>query len=397
MKIRRLSKSVEVAQGNFQRRQMKKIICSLVLLFTTLGCGKQQQSTPLTTTSTSVALSPVSGPFTDQELQQFDALSPIDTHTHIYQNAPEFFALLQRLNIHVLDILVAHTSDQGALDKESEQAWQFVRASDGHATLCSTFNPFPYRQHGFTQTAIARIDHDFVQGAVSVKIWKNIGEQVKDAKGNYIMPDNPVFQPIYKDIAAHNKTLVAHLADPNTIWEAPNPAAADYSYYMAHPEWYMYKKANAPSKEAILLARDHLLEENPKLRVVGAHLGSMEADFNQLGQHLDHYPNFAVDMAARMPYFVMHARPDIIIFIEKYQDRLIYATDNGFSSEGRASETVQRWENSYAFDWRFLATTDWLVYRGHTVQGLGLPQPILRKLYHDNAIKWFPGILPDSH
>jgi hypothetical protein len=376
---------------------MKKIVCSLVLLFTTIGCGKQQQSTPLTATSTAVAGSPVSGPFSDQELQQFAALNPIDTHTHIYQNAPEFFAFLQKLNIHVLDILVAHNSDQGALDKESEQAWQFVRASDGHATLCSTFNPFPYRQHGFTQTAIARIDHDFVQGAVSVKIWKNIGEQVKDAKGNYIMPDNPVFEPIYKDIAAHNRTLVAHLADPNTIWEAPNPAAADYSYYMAHPEWYMYKKANAPSKQAILLARDHLLEENPNLRVVGAHLGSMEADFNQLSQHLDHYPNFAVDMAARMPYFVMHARPDVIVFIEKYQDRLIYATDNGFSSEAKASETVQRWENSYAFDWRFLATTDWLVYRGHTVQGLGLPQPILRKLYHDNAIKWFPGIMPNSH
>ena len=66
--------------------------------------------------------------------------------------------------------------------------------------------------------------------------------EIKDAKGNYIMPDNPVFEPIFKNIAAHNKTLIAHLADPNTIWEAPNPNAADYDYYMQHPELYMYAK-----------------------------------------------------------------------------------------------------------------------------------------------------------
>ena len=67
----------------------------------------------------------------------------------------------------------------------------------------------------------------------------------------------------------------------------------------------MYNKPNVPSKAAILVARDHVLEMNPKLRIVGAHLGSMEADFKQLADHLDRYPNFAVDIAARMPYVVM--------------------------------------------------------------------------------------------
>jgi hypothetical protein len=32
-------------------------------------------------------------------------------------------------------------------------------------------------------------------------------------------------------------------------------------------------------------------------------------------------------------------------------------------------------------------------YQGKPVQGLALPLPILRKLYHDNAIKWFPGLV----
>jgi predicted TIM-barrel fold metal-dependent hydrolase len=232
---------------------------------------------------------------------------------------------------------------------------------------------------------------------VAVKIWKNIGEQVKDAKGNYILPDDPAFQPIYKDIAAHNKSLIAHVADPDTIWEPPTPAAPDYSYYTEHPEWYMYNRPNAPSKQAILRARDHLLRQNLTLRVVGAHLGSMEADFHQLGQHLDDYPNFAVDLAARMPYLVMQPRADIIAFIEKYQDRLLFATDNEFNAGEDVSDATRSWENTYAFDWRFFATNDTLQYKDRKLQGLSLPAPILRKLYHDNAVRWIPGVLQNPH
>ena len=249
---------------------------------------------------------------------------------------------------------------------------------------------------GFSQAAIAQLDRDFSQGAVAVKIWKNIGEQVKDAKGNYTLPDDPAFEPIYKDIAAHNKTLIAHVADPDTIWEPPTPSAPDYSYYTEHPEWYMYNRPNAPSKQAILRARDHLLRQNPTLRVVGAHLGSMEADFHQLGQHLDDYPNFAVDLAARMPYLVMQPRADIIAFIEKYQDRLLFATDNEFIA-GEVCRTLSeagRIPMHSTGDFCPPATpssTKIESFRAH------LPAPILRKLYHDNAVRWIPGIVQNPH
>jgi predicted TIM-barrel fold metal-dependent hydrolase len=140
-----------------------------------------------------------------------------------------------------------------------------------------------------------------------------------------------------------------------------------------------------------------LLRLNPNLRVVGAHVGSMEADFLQLGQHLDDYPNFAVDIAARMPYLVLQPREDIIAFIEKYQDRLLYATDNELHATDDVSDAVRTWENTYAFDWRFLATSDTLQYKERKVQGLNLPAPILRKLYHDNALRWIPGVLQNPH
>ncbi len=380
---------------------MKKVAISLVLLLAIVGCNKTE--TPKATTSSSAdataSATPVSGPFTAQELSQFTALEPIDTHTHAFVDAPELYAMLKRLNLHTLNITLVDDFDPELKDlaKERKDAWAVVHHSDGYIAMCSTFDPFKYRQPDFAANANRIINEDFSHGAVAVKIWKNVGMEIKDTKGNYIMPDNPVFEPIFKNIAAHDKTLVAHLADPNTIWEAPNPQAADYGYYMKHPELYMYTKPGAPSKASILVARDHVLEANPKLRVVGAHLGSMEADFQQLGEHLDKYPNFAVDLAARMPYVEKQPRAELIAFITKYQDRLIYATDNELNPGNNAQDAMKEWESRYANDWRFFATDDVLETQGHKVQGLALPQPILRKLFHDNAVKWFPGILGNTH
>jgi len=338
---------------------------------------------------------PVRGPFSHQELERFRTLAPIDTHAHVFAPDP-FLPLLNKLNLRILDILVVddNSKPHRDLDTQRKQALAVVHASSGQAVLCTSFDPYSFNRPDYAQNVIRGLNDDFAAGAIAVKLWKNVGIEIKDPKGQYLMPDDPVFKPIYQDIAAHNKTLVAHVADPDSGWQPPNPASPDYEYYRDHPSAYMYGKQGVPSKEAILRARDHVLEQNPNLRVVGAHLGSMESNFEELGRHLDKYPNFAVDIAARMPYLEMQPRDKMIAFITKYQDRLIYGTDLGFSAG--STETARELESSYANDWRFFATSDTLEYKGRPVQGLGLPDGVLRKIYHDNAVKWFPGILSTS-
>lgn len=378
---------------------VKTIAFSVAVILGLSACNSHQPpNRPSQTASAPAGGNVASGGFSNRELQQFTALDPIDTHTHAYRSDPAFFAMLTRLNLHILDIeLVDDRSPElKNLAAETKAAWQVVRNSDGRAALCTTFDPFKFREPGFTRTAIAGLNQQFAQGAIAVKIWKNIGMEIKDAKGNYIQADNPLFEPIYRDIAQHNKTLIAHLADPNSSWAPPNPASPDYSYYKEHPEWYMYGKAHPASKQQILRARDHLVQENPKLRVVGAHLGSLEADIPQLASDLDRFPNFAVDVAARVPYLMLQPRAAMLAFITKYQDRLIYATDNDFLPKSNTASTIKDWEETYARDWRFFATGDTLIYNGQKVQGLALPPEILHKLYHDNAVRWFPGILRGS-
>jgi hypothetical protein len=63
------------------------------------------------------------------------------------------------------------------------------------------------------------------------------------------------------------------------------------------------------------------------------------------------------------------------------------------AKDENVQDAIKEWEDQYARDWRYFATRDKFEYEGHQTQGLGLPPTVLRKLYHANAVHWFPGIL----
>jgi len=329
----------------------------------------------------------------DDALQAFAAMQPVDTHVHAFKSDPAFADLMARLRLRVLDICVADKQGiYGALAAQLARAKAFVGASPGHAKLCVTFNPFTFQHKDFAQHTVKQLHQEFSDGAVAVKIWKNIGMELKTPDGRYVMPDDPAFAPIYREIAAENKTLVAHVAEPSSCWEPPNPDSPDYDYYKENPEWYMYLHPDHPRKEVILAARDRLLAENPKLRVVGAHLGSMETDVDEIAKRFDRYPNFAVDTAARMEYLMLAPREKVRNFLIQYQDRVVYGTDLEFLANETTPDALKDWQDTYARDWKFLATDQTLQLRGREIQGLKLPEPVLRRIYHDNAVHWISGI-----
>ena len=328
----------------------------------------------------------------------FHSLSPIDAHAHCFNAAPEFYALLEWLNLRMLNICVVDKYERGYEEAAPQhaKALAIFRGSRGRAAWCSTFDPQDWESPGFTDRAIKDLDQTFRDGAVAVKIYKSIGMELKSKNGKYLMPDDPVFAPILDFMASHNKTLVAHIAEPSAAWKPLDPASPHYSYYKANPDWHMYLHPERPSKEAILAGRDRMVKQHPKLRVIGAHLGSMEDDVDQIARRFDALPNFAVDTAARVPDLMLQPREKVRAFLIKYQDRVLYATDLVFMPWDKPAETLKHWEEEYARDWKFFATDETLTYDGHTVRGLALPAPVIRKLFHDNALIWIPGLSNSS-
>jgi predicted TIM-barrel fold metal-dependent hydrolase len=327
-------------------------------------------------------------------LRAFAAIHPIDVHVHVFRSDPTFQKMLERLNLKLLNILVMDDTNphRKQLQQQIGDALALVRSSHGHVALCTTFDPYKVESASFSADALKQIDRDFEQGAVAVKIWKNLGMEIKDSSGQYVMADDLRFEPIYKDIARHGKTLMTHQAEPDVAWGPPDASDPSWSYYRENPQWYVANRPGFPSKQRILDARDHVLANNPKLRMVGVHLGSMERDLDNIARHLDKYPNFAIDTAARMEYLMLMPPEKVSAFLIKYQDRVLYGTDLDLHADANLPDALTEWQSRYARDWKFLATGETLTVKGKQVRGLNLPQPVLQKVFRSNAMHWIPGL-----
>ncbi len=329
-------------------------------------------------------------------LAEFAAINPIDAHTHVFEAEPAFVEMLRRLHLSLLDIVYVDDTDPSrkSLNDSRNAALRFIGATQNHAKLCTTFDPFEFNSANFPRLQIEQLGRDIDQGAVAVKLWKNVGMEIRNASGERILPDDPSLQPIYGYLAKRGVPLIAHVADPDLAWQ---PEGANVSYYAKHPEWDMFVLADPPSKEAILQARDRVLAANPGLKVIGAHFGSMEDHLDQVAAHLDKYPNFAVDTGARVPRLLAHPTAEVRNFFLKYQDRILYGSDMTFDGSTRDESRMQYWQNQYLLDWRYFATNDFFDYHNRRVEGLNLPDAVLKKLYHDNAVRWIPGLAAASH
>jgi len=104
-----------------------------------------------------------------------------------------------------------------------------------------------------------------------------------------------------------------------------------------------------------------------------------------------------VDAAARVGNLVSADREMVRQFMIKYQDRVAWGVDFNLASSPSDEAGWQSVNAAHERDWNFFASSGTVVYGGgaapsREVQGLGLSERVLRKIYRDNAARWYPGI-----
>jgi predicted TIM-barrel fold metal-dependent hydrolase len=210
------------------------------------------------------------------------------------------------------------------------------------------------------------------------------------------MVDDPKFDPVINYIIKENKTIMAHIGEPKNCWLPLDQMTVnnDRNYFKAHPEYHMFLHPENPSYEQIIDARDRFIERHPDMRFVGAHLGSLEWDVDELAKRLDRFPNMAVDVAARVPHLQFQSmtnRDKVRNFLIKYKDRIIYATDDGISATSDPAEARKDIHNHWTNDWKYFATDEKMTAAevNGEFQGLQLPKEVINNIFHDNAVKWF--------
>ncbi len=328
----------------------------------------------------------------------FKTFPKIDTHVHLETADDSFVKIVEDNNFKLIS-LVTRSVSPDLIKNEFNFARDLQAGHPKTIGFATTISMDGFGEEDWQENTISWLKESFDNGALGVKIWKDIGMVFRDADSSFIFIDDPRFDPILDYIASQNKTLVNHTAEPKNCWLplSEMTVKGDSSYFARNPQYHMYLHPEYPSREEILAARDRMLKKHPDLRYVGCHLGSMEWNVDEMAEWLDKFPNYALDMAARIVHFKVQDREKVRNFIIKYQDQLMYGTDIAVSDRGsvKPSEEIQDIvENTWLEDWKYFSTDEMLTQNDKVkeYQGLDLPVPVLKKIYYDNAMRMFPDL-----
>lgn len=340
-------------------------------------------------------------------IEDFKSVKKIDAHEHLTVDIDTaFIKQAEENNFYLLTINFYQTSGI-SIEDQQDNAIKLIKAFPNRIAYATGFSLRNYNNDFWQNEVISFLKNSFSKGAVAVKVWKNIGMELKDKKGNLVMIDNPRFDTILNYMARNNMPLIGHLGEHKNSWLPLEKMTVkgNRDYARAHPMEHMYLHPERPSYEDYIRVRDHMLEKHPDLKFIGAHLGSLEWSVDELAKRLDKFPNMAVDLAERISHLQYQALTNwqkVHDFFIKYQDRILYATDLRSSAMDIVNNNItgpdglkKHAHEVWLRHWRFF-TTDELMRVPKVdgeFKGLKLPREVVDKIYYKNAQKWIPGII----
>lgn len=336
-------------------------------------------------------------------MADFAHVEKVDAHMHVYGPATLMVAEAVRDHFHFLTIDV-DSPEHGPVQWQIDDSASMRRRYPGRVAFAGTFSAAGFTEPGWSDRALRQINGALAQGAVGIKIWKNWGMVLRDGNGRYVMPDDARLDPIYAMLQSEHVVLLGHLAEPLDCWLPYSKmiVEGDADYYRQHPQYYMYLHPDMPKHDEILAARDRMLAAHPQLRFDAVHLASLEWDVDKVAAFLDRFPEADVDMAARIGQLEYQAQthPEKVRqFFMRYQDRILYGTDDEYGPGDRDPQAVAATAADWRRDWRFLVTGDEMRSPDldRPFHGLHLPRGVVDKVYRRNAVALFPRGWPGLH
>jgi predicted TIM-barrel fold metal-dependent hydrolase len=326
----------------------------------------------------------------------------INVHRHCDQpNAAlvrSELAVMDRVGVSALVVLDGGTTDGKLPD------WLALRKKFPGRLI--VFSNVPWRrikQESFFQDIVTEVTAQQRMGAHGVKIFKDLGMTIRGPDGKLLKGDDPRLDPFWERCGEVGLPVLLHMADPREYWY---PLTFNSFHYGMRSEGEQhYDRAKMPSWEELIRQRDSILAKHPKTKFIGAHMGSLTFDLDQLGKTFDKYPNFYVDCSARTRILGRLNPNAVRDFFVKYQDRILFGTDSSVLNNVMPDDVkaVQAWQDKaarfYSRHLEYYETDqlglmepygwgkEWL-----RLPGVKLPPAVLEKFYHANAEKLIPDL-----
>jgi predicted TIM-barrel fold metal-dependent hydrolase len=237
---------------------------------------------------------------------------------------------------------------------------------------------------GFGRKAALQLEAAIEAGAVGLgEISKSLGLSATKADGSRLRIDDPELDPIWEASARLNVPVFIHTADPPEFFK-PLDYENERWLELALFPGRRFPPERFPSFDELAIERDNLFRKHPKTRFVAAHMGWHTSDLARLARVLDELPNVYTEVGAVLAELGRQPRA-AHDFLVKYQDRILFGKDAFQPAE-------------YPYYWRVFETKDeyFDYYRDYhafwKLYGMDLPDPVLKKLYYENALRITPGL-----
>ncbi len=233
------------------------------------------------------------------------------------------------------------------------------------------------------QRAAAQLAEDVKNGAQGLKIFKNLGLDLKDGKGQRIHTDDPRFDPVFEMCARLGIPVLIHTGEPREFFQ-PHDRFNERWLELREIPSRARPPDRYPSWETVMGEQHAVFARHPHTIFINAHLGWLGGNLAELGRLMDRFPNMNADIAAVLAELGRQPRFARQWFI-KYQDRVIFGKDTYAPSEYPCYFRVLETADEY-FDYYRRRHAFWKMY------GLDLPDDVLKKVYYKNALRIIPGL-----
>ncbi len=185
--------------------------------------------------------------------------------------------------------------------------------------------------------------------------------------------------------------MTIHVADPIAFFDPLDARNERYEELLEHPDWHFWPARPTgrpdlpgfPAFDEILDGLEAVVERHAGTTFIGAHVGCAAEDLARVGRMLETYPNWNVDIAARIAELGRQPYTSRALML-RWPDRILFGTDASPdpSVYGVHRRFLETFDESFAYD----VEPDAAPSQGRwQIHGLGLPDEVLRAIYADNA------------
>ena len=333
---------------------------------------------------------PPSSLVVDGEVVKKAKFTFIDVHSHLW-NMPvmdldKLVSEMDEINMgFIVNLSGSGFGPQSAKDLYFDKSTQNIRENQPRRIglfVNVDFNSIDVENHVENQVNIIR--GAVAKGAIGLKVYKGLGLTNKDSKGNRVAVDDKRLGPIWEVCGELGIPVLIHSADPFQFWQDKDDQNERWFELKEKPGRYYGDSNFIPPFEEIINEQHTIFKRHPNTTFINAHLGWMGNDLDKLGKHLDEFPNVMTEFGAVIAELGRQPKTARDFFI-KYQDRILFGKDSYNKEEFYTYFRVLESDDEY-FNYFRKRHAFWKMY------GLNLPDGVLKKVYHENALKLFPSI-----